>query len=344
MRVNSLTFLRFVAAYIVVIFHYGKATSLAAVSKPFLISGPPMVTFFFVLSGFVMMVSQYNKSNFTAKSYYKARIARIVPLYLFALIIVAFFYFGKNQINGIMGLFLSLTFLQSWFSKYSLAFNSPGWSLSVEFFFYFIFPIIFIYIKEKKVDFKRVIIFAACFWFFTQLILINFINSKHYMGFPTDMHALVYYFPVSHVCSFILGLSVGYYFLKVPRKTTKTYSYIYDLVFFLSALLVYLCLQNPNILVNFFEAKLPFGSSFYAPLFAIFILAVSLSTNIINKFFSLKLFLILGEASYGVYILQKPVYLLYEKFIKIVNCVIRISLLYFFNYINCCINCNIVSN
>ena len=48
MRIESLTFFRYVAALIVVIFHYGSATGFSGT----LVAGQQMVSFFFVLSGF----------------------------------------------------------------------------------------------------------------------------------------------------------------------------------------------------------------------------------------------------------------------------------------------------
>ncbi|MBT3880231.1 MAG: hypothetical protein HON76_21990 [Candidatus Scalindua sp.] len=61
MRVEILTFFRFIAAVIVVIFHFGRdATGFSGV----LIAGPQMVTFFLVLSGFVMTLSYLNKKDF----------------------------------------------------------------------------------------------------------------------------------------------------------------------------------------------------------------------------------------------------------------------------------------
>jgi len=318
MRLEKLTFFRFIAAFIVVIFHYGKQTSLALLAKPFLISGPQMVTFFFVLSGFVMVISQLPKKSFTTNNYYIRRIARIAPVYIFALIIMIGYTYGKNHLNNNLGIFLSLTFLQSWFTKYSLTFNGPGWSLSVEMFFYLLFPLFFYWFREKKVNYKKLLLFALLFWLFTQFVLINLLNSNQYKGFPSDTHALINYFPISHLCSFILGMSVGYVFLNKEAilNFSKSRNFIYFILFVCSSLLAYLMLQNPMYLKRLLNCNLPYGSSFYAPIFSILILSLALSENSFTKFLSLKLFVILGEASYGLYILQKPIYVMYTRHIQ----------------------------
>jgi len=56
-RIQALTFIRFFAAFVVVVFHYGRESRLAQLSFPLMECGPEMVTFFFVLSGFVLMVA-----------------------------------------------------------------------------------------------------------------------------------------------------------------------------------------------------------------------------------------------------------------------------------------------
>jgi peptidoglycan/LPS O-acetylase OafA/YrhL len=58
MRIEALTFFRFLAASTVVIFHFGIPTFGA---NNFTVSGPKMVTFLFVLSGFVMGLAYLKK-------------------------------------------------------------------------------------------------------------------------------------------------------------------------------------------------------------------------------------------------------------------------------------------
>jgi len=58
MRIEELTFFRFLAAAIVVASHFNQdATGLTGA----LVAGPEMVTFFFVLSGFVMGIAYLKK-------------------------------------------------------------------------------------------------------------------------------------------------------------------------------------------------------------------------------------------------------------------------------------------
>ena len=87
MKINQLTFFRFVAAVIVVIFHFGRKTWIG-INFPALTTGPFMVVFFFVLSGFIMTVAYGQQENIDKGKYWVARFARIAPVYYLAIVII----------------------------------------------------------------------------------------------------------------------------------------------------------------------------------------------------------------------------------------------------------------
>jgi len=303
LRLESLTFLRFIAAYIVVVFHFGSKTGLANLSKPFLTSGSEMVTFFFVLSGFVLWISQSTRP-FLARKYFFARVGRIYPIHILALIIVVWINYGINSKNNLTGLLLSVPLIQSWFPTYSTAFNFPTWSLAVEMFFYVTFPLLLFLIKKSKVSSKRLFILAIIFWLFTQLVLINLFNSENSLV----IKQLVNYFPPSHLCSFVLGISVGLFYTENVKRIEFRHPWFVLAAF----VLVYLVLQYP--LKNIFGYKIPLGSSFLAPVFAFPIITLAFSKHKFNDFLGNKIFKLLGEASYGVYVFHMPLYMVIKKF------------------------------
>jgi peptidoglycan/LPS O-acetylase OafA/YrhL len=59
-----------------------------------------------------------------------------------------------------------------------------------------------------------------------------------------------------------------------------------------------------------------FGGGFYAPVFMALILVTTLSDNLFTKILSLKLPVLLGEASYALYILEFPMYKLFYNLIR----------------------------
>jgi len=313
MRIEALTFFRFLAALIVIIFHFGTSTDLAKTFSPFIISGSQMVTFFFVLSGFVLMISHYKKKDETLQNFYLSRIARIVPLYMLALFLTL--YFEHDAKEHMLSLALSMGFLQSWFPPYAMNLNIPGWSLSAEAFFYLTFPLVLFIIKQSNIKIFSLILFSLLLYLFTQAILSNYMNHASYDQLPAIFHDTLYYSPLFHYCSFILGVTGGYIYVKKPHyfhKKTFLSFFIMSFSFFIT----YYLLQHPELLNETLNTTLAYKSSFYGLLFLLFILSITYSNNFIIKILSLRLFVILGESSYALYILQFPIYILYNEHIS----------------------------
>jgi peptidoglycan/LPS O-acetylase OafA/YrhL len=59
--------------------------------------------------------------------------------------------------------------------------------------------------------------------------------------------------------------------------------------------------------------RLAFDSSFYAPMFALFIIALAGAPRWLRQSFEHRALVYLGEISYGVYILQFPIHKVYES-------------------------------
>ncbi len=124
----ALNFFRFIAAILVVIYHMAPSSW----HQKYWITnlGSEMVTFFFVLSGFVMVISHYHKHHESIMSFYRLRLARIYPIYLFVLLLLI------NHNTQFFDIFLNVFLLQAFVPGHSIAINVPGWSLSAECFFY----------------------------------------------------------------------------------------------------------------------------------------------------------------------------------------------------------------
>jgi peptidoglycan/LPS O-acetylase OafA/YrhL len=313
MRIDSLTFFRFIAAFVVVIFHFGRETWFRDFFGNFVISGPEMVTFFFVLSGFVMVISQFNKPNFSKYKYYYNRVARIMPIYLLGLILIIPFI--HNSISNTNSFLLNVMCLQSWISPFPLSFNSPAWSISVEMFFYATFPLLLFLIKKAKPNPGKLLLFSISIWIFTQLILINLLNSTFYQGFQTTSHDLIFYFPLSHYCSFLIGISVAYFFIT-SNYWKRVFNPKLSIIFIvLSLFLIHYLITHKAMINNFFGLKMPYGSSFFAPIFGLSILLVATSNNVLTRFLSIKPFIFLGEISFSIYILHTPLHKIYLEYL-----------------------------
>ncbi len=315
MQLDQITFTRFIAALSVVFFHYGQTVFPANI--PFLFenitAGPIAVGYFYVLSGFIMAIAYYKPEKkqqvgINKKKYWIARFARIYPVYLLALLIIVAAKF-KSLGENWEALPLHLLLLQSWIPSYPITLNTPGWSLSVEAFFYFCFP--FLLLLIYKYGTKSLTVFAVLLWVATQVILMTAINSETYAP-KTDLHDLVYYYPIMHLNSFIMGLLVGVYYKKSASRM-RTSNNTVLLVF--SFVLIFALIWSRPYLENLFNYKLAFTNGLLAPAFLFFIVLLAKNTGKISKIFSHAWLILLGEASYSLYILQKPVHGLYDKII-----------------------------
>ena len=278
----------------------------------FITSGPEMVPLFFVLSGFVLMIAYFNKSNVALIDYYVKRVARIVPVYMVALIMTIFLFRGNGE-NSFTAILLNFTFLQSWFPPYSFSLNSPAWSLSIEMFFYLTFPFILYSIKKSNISWKRTALISLIIFFFTQAVLINLMNSDFYTGYPSISHDLIAYFPLSHFGSILIGISGGYLYLKRSEWFNKT-GLLPLIVLVISIFINYFALQNRPMIRQIIGLR--FSSSLFSILFLFLILSLVFSKSVITKLLSIPVLVLLGEASYSLYILQKPMYKIYTNVLQ----------------------------
>jgi len=306
-RLESLTFLRFVAAIVVVLFHYGKETQIYASLPTILNCGPIMVTFFFVLSGFVLALSN-TKKNIPTSQFYVNRAARILPIYLIALL--AYMAITSSSLNG--KFFISAALIQAWFPKYATTLNYPGWSVSVEMFFYLICPLlIFVSNIKKHVRLKVWLASSLLLWVFSQVVLSYYSRTDPYGNTSPRLHSLINYFPPSHLCSFVLGFTAGLIFKAgvlrnvVGEKTALVLSIV------LFAIIGKIIDYGPRI-DDAIGAHLAYGSSFTAILFAPAIYFCAIANNLLKKAPFIPVLVILGESSYSLYILQAPAHLAFQ--------------------------------
>lgn len=151
---NSIDLLRGLAAIVILVYHYfaffhpgvGEPLKWAKTDQPFYsdlswlyLHGKFAVQFFWIISGFVF-AHVYAGSNISAYDFGTRRFARLYPLHLLTLIVVAIIQIGSLRLSGttqVIGNFDLNHFLKNiffipsgWGYKYS--FNSPIWSVQIE--------------------------------------------------------------------------------------------------------------------------------------------------------------------------------------------------------------------
>lgn len=146
-QLRSVTGLRFVAAFAV---FYSHIQDFLFPEVRRLALGASAVSFFFVLSGFILTYVYSDRlTRSETPRFLVKRIARLWPLHLVCLGLAVWFLRvppgasadGQNSIPSLVAQFF---LLQSWvpIGNWFLDFNSVSWSISTELFFYLLFPLL----------------------------------------------------------------------------------------------------------------------------------------------------------------------------------------------------------
>lgn len=296
-RIEALTFTRFIAAAAIVVFHYGRGADpfkgeliKALVEKAYV-----GVSYFFILSGFVMMIAYGQRDRVAAWPYLRNRLARIYPVYLLAIAMVFCLRVSLGEEIDWMGLSLNLLLVQAWIPDYAQSFNIPAWSLSCEMAFYAAFPWLYnsVYRRFSR---RRVALVALALWAVSQLVFHGLLWSPLYGGHHSTGHNAILYFPLMHMNQFILGNVVGMFYLQ--RRSAGRRNHDLALMALLGAAAGLPALVTT---INWHNGLL-------AIVFVPAILLTASNTGLVARISSLKPLIFLGEISYGIYILQQPVH------------------------------------
>lgn len=202
-RLDSLTGLRFFAAWLVVVHHFSNFATLPYFWR-YTGFGATGVTFFFVLSGFVLTWS-FVPSD-TPTRFYWRRFARIWPLHVVTtLIAIPVFYLWRDVPYDWTAIGLSFVLLHAWVPTATTYFagNPASWSLSCELFFYAMHP----FIVRRALALKAVGLSVA-----TLLVLVAiFVVARWSPDWWSDRIVgwLLYISPLFRVGEFLLGIALA---------------------------------------------------------------------------------------------------------------------------------------
>lgn len=321
-QLHALTGLRFFAALHVLALHAWIILGLTPQGVPawavnLIGNGYLGVPLFFLLSGFVMSYSYLNKPgvariSLDAKSYWAARVARIYPVYLLSLA-VALPFLIDYKLQGFSGfsgfakgttlVFLNLTLLQSWCPQIINDWVGPAWSLSVEAFFYALFPLIVASIDFSRLD-KKALQKALLGLFMLSLaltiaaMLIYQLNPGLDRGSVIGQRCVI---PLLRLPDFLAGMALGRLFLLQqwsPSPAAEKPSSLVSLGLTLVILIAMTLVKD--------EVDHNLVSSLMMPLFMILIYRLACEEGLLSKALATPAAILLGEASYSLYILHFP--------------------------------------
>ena len=293
-----LTTLRFFAAAGVVAFHVAQTQH--GWEKPYgflsgLVSGGhAAVPFFFVLSGFILAYAHVGRTerdscNVKATTFWRMRFARLAPAYYLALLLALPTAVQTMATYGptwslIAGMSSVLLFLQAWWPPYAMLWNYPAWSLSAECAFYAFFPCL----ARASARWSVAALLTTAY---ILIVLVTICRETQ----PDPLQFLGF-FPIFHLPLFIFGMALGRLYLFGMRVSPKAHAAILG--------------------VGLFMLVLVFGGAWLLPgwtrcdpaivlIFALIIFGGAGASSAV-RLLALPSLVLLGEASYSIYILHIP--------------------------------------
>ncbi|MCX6023557.1 MAG: acyltransferase, partial [Chloroflexi bacterium] len=158
-QIPQLTGLRFIAAFFVVLYHYGQFTIQYPPWLNYAASvGNIGVSLFFVLSGFILTYNylhQFENGPIGFTSFIKARFFRIYPMHFVMLAVFTVWYLarlGSTEYTNVVAFLLHLLAIQSLFPSNAVihTLNDPSWSISAELVFYTTLPFFIRFVLRGK--------------------------------------------------------------------------------------------------------------------------------------------------------------------------------------------------
>lgn len=293
--IKPLTSLRFFFAFFVFLSHLSFITTNNDLYNWFkrniFFEGYLGVSFFFILSGFVLSYSsskyiEDNSFKLNKKKFYLARIFRIYPLHLMTLLITVLLFYDFSTISisrFVPNLFLLQSFIP--IQTYYYSFNSPSWSISNEMFFYISFPFVFSFcLKFKK---------TAIFLFFIFIFLLFGVKPI----VSPELQKFIYYVnPLSRLLDFTIGIFLFFLHQKFQHKMNNKLGVKLEI----TSLIVFLLFFIPH---NYFDRAFRFSIYYWIPM-AFMVLVFSFQKGIISKLLSNKFLVYLGEISFAFYMIH----------------------------------------
>ncbi|MFD2934560.1 acyltransferase family protein [Spirosoma flavum] len=182
MRFRAVDSFRGMAAIMVILFHLQHLNLLSG--STFIAKSDIFVDFFFVLSGFVMTHSNYDRlTNLVSiKAFMIKRFKRLYPLHLFTLLLVLLFELFRYGVNrfvvplsnpvfaedrSLTSFIANLTLTQSLNLFNDVTWNGPSWSISVEFYTYLAWALCLV-VFRKNLLLLCSISFSLLAWFIVR--------------------------------------------------------------------------------------------------------------------------------------------------------------------------------
>ncbi len=301
-NLSGIQVLRGVAAFAVVLHHvleesqvlYSPSSSRDAVIR----MGASGVDIFFVISGFIMLYSSFNKFNLSGVhlDFFARRIIRIAPLYwictLFVVMLTLSSFFYKNKAMSDLDIIYSFLFLPTENIVYGI-----GWTLQYEMYFYLIFAFFLRFGSPKVVVFGLpavLLLFVAL----SQLLPIG--PNRFFLSNPI-------------VLEFCFGVGLAY---AIKTRQLQSIHILPLMLIAIVGIVMGGILGSPDGTAGL----LPLNRVFFWGIPAVLLVYASANWTSVNdnSYFN-RMLLLLGDASYSIYLTHAIVMTVYARILKNAN-------------------------
>jgi len=282
------------------------------------------VSFFFVLSGFILFYKYPKLENARARfKFWVYRVARIWPAHfttalLFMLTLPSFLWWTSGNRTPLV-ILSNVTMLHAFFPpvKFYFGLNTPSWSISCEFFFYLMFPFLLAGWNKNwwiKLLASASLVLAVCF---TYSLYGPHEVSNNNLYF---LRWLVYINPVVRLFEFTLGMSTALLYSRLATSfakwTVPEITWLQVTAVFVAFLSLAICSSviriNPITMPSSYAEWLIGSGGAFA--YAFLILAMAQTRGSCSRALSNPVLVWLGEISYSIYLvhyLLLDIYLVY---------------------------------
>jgi peptidoglycan/LPS O-acetylase OafA/YrhL len=307
-RLEALTGLRFFAAFAIVLLH-----SRGRFLPDDALAGWPLgagVSFFFVLSGFILThVYPELPTLDHAGKFLLARFARVWPVHLLWLTL-SMLLIPDLILKGTLPFFANIFAVHAWIPRgdYFFGFNAVSWSISVEFCFYLMFPVL---IADLRLTWARKLVLSLTAAV-GLICLCMFLDPP-----PFDMNhtglsstGLLITHPFARLFEFVLGMSAALLWKSCQIGTGRSaIAWTIAEAITLAVLIVYIAnLRQPIFGLAAQILPMPLllwlAQADTAPLFAALILVMATGAGLLSRFLGSVPLIFLGEISYSIYMVH----------------------------------------
>lgn len=278
-------------------------------------TGYVAVGVFFILSGFILalnypLTGKWDKSQNIRFGI--ARLARIYPVYLLGtLLVIPIRHLIHHPVReGILGL-LQVSLLQSWWPPATGVWNSPGWSLSNEAFFYLTFPFAGVLLWRIR-RIRTLLLTTGLLWAAAMtvpvLMIAGHVHALCNSAIGQNPHSfamdLIRFNPLLRVPEFLMGIvAARVYTMLRPRLQGK-------------GMWLYLPALAGELIIIAHGDSFPYTvmhNGLLAPVSCCIVLGLALGGGWLCRLLSTRPMVFLGGASYAVYILHIPIGIWLER-------------------------------